>query len=519
MIRRSFIWGLLFWSLCVSAQECPSLIDPLNGATNVPVDATIEWNEVIGVTGYIISIGTTPGGTDIINAQPVGSSTSYTPTLGLPDNTQIYVTIILFFFDQEDITCGSESFTTEDITTAPNCTSLSSPTNGAIDVNIAANITWNYATGATGYFLTVGTAPGAGDIANNIDVGNVLSYNPPTDFPPDTDIYVTVVPYNENGNLASCPEESFRTGEPVALPGCTTLISPMDGEVDVALSPLIEWQSVPGATGYKVYIGRSPFENDVLDGGIFTTNSTFVFNFESNNTYFVTVIPFNAAGDAIGCGQEAFSTTLGCGPFFDTDTGELITLNPVIDFPDEVGLCIDDGPYTVTTSDTADGFRWYLVENSGNEILLSQDAEVSLSQAGTYRYEAYNLIDQSGNMLECMASKVFTTFITNDCSEGGGEETPLGDFDPEGFPKFFTPNGDGFNDFWQYVPSDVGAFRLNLNTIYIFDRFGKLIKALNPNSIGWDGTFLGQPLPASDYWYKALVVGGGVVSGHFALKR
>ena len=47
-------------------QDCPTLTSPLNGDINVSVNTTITWQNIVGVTGYIISIGTTDGGTDII---------------------------------------------------------------------------------------------------------------------------------------------------------------------------------------------------------------------------------------------------------------------------------------------------------------------------------------------------------------------------------------------------------------------------------------------------------------------
>ena len=36
-----------------------------------------------------------------------------------------------------------------------------------------------------------------------------------------------------------------------------------------------------------------------------------------------------------------------------------------------------------------------------------------------------------------------------------------------------------------------------MSTIYIFDRYGKLLKQLSPLGQGWDGTFNGKPLPAT----------------------
>ena len=137
MLRVSAIVLCLFLSSKILAQSCPSLIYPLNGSSNISVNATISWNNVDGVTGYIISIGTVPGGNDIIQSQT--SNNSFSPPLGLPDNTQIYITITLFFFNLPNIQCSSQSFKTEDIIIPPVCTFLLSPKDGATNVNVGAN--------------------------------------------------------------------------------------------------------------------------------------------------------------------------------------------------------------------------------------------------------------------------------------------------------------------------------------------------------------------------------------------
>ncbi len=65
------------------------------------------------------------------------------------------------------------------------------------------------------------------------------------------------------------------------------------------------------------------------------------------------------------------------------------------------------------------------------------------------------------------------------------------------YPLYFTPNGDGYHETWNIVgiSNQVDA------KIYIFDRYGKLLKELSPTAIGWDGTFNGADLPSSDYWF------------------
>ena len=87
------------------------------------------------------------------------------------------------------------------------------------------------------------------------------------------------------------------------------------------------------------------------------------------------------------------------------------------------------------------------------------------------------------------------------------------------YPKFFTPNGDGYNDTWNISTLNQPDAKL-----YIFDRYGKLIKQLSPtlNSNGWDGTYNEKAMPSTDYWFLLEYKENGVAKefkAHFSLKR
>lgn len=90
-----------------------------------------------------------------------------------------------------------------------------------------------------------------------------------------------------------------------------------------------------------------------------------------------------------------------------------------------------------------------------------------------------------------------------------------------GFPKYFTPNNDGINDTWQIKGLD-NDFS-NTSSVSVYDRYGKLIKQLNAKNGSWDGTFNGQQLATSDYWFVVeLIESSGNVRtyrGHFSLVR
>jgi len=87
-----------------------------------------------------------------------------------------------------------------------------------------------------------------------------------------------------------------------------------------------------------------------------------------------------------------------------------------------------------------------------------------------------------------------------------------------GYPKYFTPNGDSYNDTWNIVD-----LKDQMNSrIYIFDRYGKLLKEISPDGVGWDGNYTGHPMPATDYWFTVEYTKQGVVKkfkSHFSLKR
>ncbi|MGK0412531.1 MAG: gliding motility-associated-like protein [Polaribacter sp.] len=91
------------------------------------------------------------------------------------------------------------------------------------------------------------------------------------------------------------------------------------------------------------------------------------------------------------------------------------------------------------------------------------------------------------------------------------------------FPKFFTPNGDGQNDFWVIKGANK-AFYPNAS-INIFNRFGKLVAQISIDSQGWNGLYQGKLLPSDDYWYNATLVPADLTKqpinkkGNFSLLR
>ncbi len=146
----------------------------------------------------------------------------------------------------------------------------------------------------------------------------------------------------------------------------------------------------------------------------------------------------------------------------------------------------------------------------------NQIVTVTATAAGNYLYQMDNGPFQTSPVFENVASGLhsITVIDVNGCS------TPitLNNVLVIGYPKYFTPNGDTYNDYWNiYDLKDQADVR-----IYIFDRYGKLLKDITPLGIGWDGIYIGQPMPADDYWFTVKYVEQGSIKefkSHFSLKR
>lgn len=92
------------------------------------------------------------------------------------------------------------------------------------------------------------------------------------------------------------------------------------------------------------------------------------------------------------------------------------------------------------------------------------------------------------------------------------------------YPLFFTPNNDGFYDTWNITAPQTPANYLATSQIFIYNRYGKLLKQLDPRGPGWDGVFNGRLLPNDDYWFVVNFIDpldnqSRQFKAHFALKR
>ena len=234
------------------------------------------------------------------------------PTGGTPFDPQTVISNGTYYVSQTIDDCESDRVIVQiNITSVPDCVTNITPADGATDVPVDTNISWGAVAGATGYRIFIGTIPGGTDIANNIDVGNAITYTPPTDFDENTVHYVTVVPYNAAGNAAACTEFRFTTETLPTAPDCTTITAPVNNAIGVALLPTITWDAVVNTIGYRLIISTIPNGSDVLDMDVGNVTSyTLTSNLAENTIYYVRAVPYNGTGEASACAVIQFRTRL-----------------------------------------------------------------------------------------------------------------------------------------------------------------------------------------------------------------
>ncbi len=172
--------------------------------------------------------------------------------------------------------------------------------------------------------------------------------------------------------------------------------------------------------------------------------------------------------------------------------------------------CSSSRSFTISASETA-------VINGVSVAASTINNTVSVDATGSGNYQ-YSLDNPEGPyQMSPLFTNVKAGFHTiyvrdiNDCTTASKLISVLG------FPKFLTPNNDGYHDTWH---------ALGVNTIFqegiqinIFSKEGKLVASLTNYTPGWDGTFKGRKLPSSDYWFTATLINGQVYTGYFSLKR
>jgi gliding motility-associated-like protein len=242
---------------------------------------------------------------------------------------------------------------------------------------------------------------------------------------------------------------------------------------------------------------------NLVAGGSLTMDS----NLANDGTY---TFEWTHDGNIVGTGSTYTVTDPVTGPGLYTVTATSTSLG-CVSVPSAAAsfTVIKSGPAELVGAG-------YTVTNAFSD---TQVITVDAAGFGQYEYSLDGGPWQSSNVFTNVGPGEHDVLI-RDVSVVSCGDTPIDVINVIDYPHYFTPNGDGVHDTWNII----GMGNNTSAKIYIFDRYGKLLKQLSPviGSNGWDGTFNGEVLPSTDYWFKVEYKEANTnkeFKAHFSLKR
>lgn len=247
----------------------------------------------------------------------------------------------------------------------------------------------------------------------------------------------------------------------------------------------------------------------------------------------------------------------------------IVNPSPIPAMEETYVLCTERGTALLEGPEGFDSYRWFKKTGSGL-IDLGSGQNISLTELGFYELETSYIFNINGTEIRCGNKVRFqlvpsTRAVINDIEirdfaanntievsvsgEGNYEFSMDGinyqdspyfsnvlpgfarvyvkdtkgcgvtqkEIAVMGYPKFFTPNGDGINDYWQLTGFNE-QFQSNA-FVGIYDRYGTFVTQIPTQDIGWNGNVNTKIMPADDYWFRVELEDGREFQGHFTLKR
>lgn len=230
-----------------------------------------------------------------------------------------------------------------------------------------------------------------------------------------------------------------------------------------------------------------PISAEILDSGLLLGN--YIFEWK------------DSAGTIVGSSNTYVANTLGDYTLTVTDIdptkGCASAVKTVSVLPSSIAIT----GYTVTQ------------DFSDNQIITV----IPDGYGDNYVYQLDGSLFQESNVFTNVPSGNHEIVIRD--KNGCGDSNPINVLVLQ-YPKFFTPNNDGYNDYWNiYDLQELGDPNAKIS---IFDRQGKFLKQISPYGQGWDGMHNGNPLYADDYWFVVNYTREGIsreFKSHFSIKR
>lgn len=351
-----------------TAPACTTINTPVAGSTVNGGNHKFTWASVPTSTGYKVTVGTTAGASDVVNTTVAGTSLDATLPIGanlfvkvVPYNLNgdaASCQEINFTTNSTIGYCGP-IISTDPANTYPissvtfnGVTKTSAATPGSPAYEDFTSTVMTVSSGSTFPINVTGTGLGT----NRFGMTVWVDWNNDGDFSDTGEQYFTApanfvggtgAVINLTGNIAvpagvadgnkrmrikynfsssttslhsaiasacsdvlngQAEDYTINVGPMTAVPSCATISTPLNNATNVAPNPtVITWSSAVNATGYKVYVGKTSGNYDVVNG-VVATGTTYSTSLDANTAYFAKVVAYNNLGDATGCSEITFTT-------------------------------------------------------------------------------------------------------------------------------------------------------------------------------------------------------------------
>ena len=224
---------------------------------------------------------------------------------------------------------------------------LSLPADTAMDVALAPVLDWADVAGATSYEVQVATDGTFTSVVRSATALGASTWTVSPALANGTRYYWRVRAVNSCANGAYSAAFSFNTTETTCQPpAAPALASPADAATGVALSPVLDWGDVSGATSYEVQVATDSAFTSVARSATGLGSSTWTVSpaLAANTQYFWRARAVNGCGAGSYSGGFRFTTQTGggtcqaslaaydaalgtpaCGNGCGCDTGTLVT--------------------------------------------------------------------------------------------------------------------------------------------------------------------------------------------------
>lgn len=258
------------WSFRTAIQP-PILATPVDGAAFEHRRPAFDWSDVGGATKYTLQISRKADfSTLLVTKSPAASQ--YVMTTDLPRNTTLYWRVRTEGVNGPSRWTLAWSFHTGN---PPDTPVLLAPSNNVLLTNYQPKLDWGNSKAPAGtaldhYLIQIAIDSGFGTLVTE---ANILpsQFVPSAPLAANTKYYWRVRAFNTDGHYSSWSStRNFRTA--ISTP---TLNEPDNASSPAGLQPAFHWQSVAGATSYKIQISRSSnFSSYLFNANVATPTYT-----------------------------------------------------------------------------------------------------------------------------------------------------------------------------------------------------------------------------------------------------